>query len=70
MALLFEAICEYPRNIDQYDNLLATIPNGKALNAAFLHNSNNNVQFARSIRSRNWMRYGVAWGLLAVDVSD
>ena len=70
VALLFDVPCEYPRKIDsgEYANRAASIAAEAALDAAFLYKSNTDAQFARSIRFRKWIRYGVEVGFLADQV--
>ena len=68
-AILFESVCEYPRIIDDfYNNHPAVRMTGRAVAASFIHGSNTNVEFAQSIRFRNWMRYGVAFGLFSKQI--
>jgi hypothetical protein len=65
-ALLFQAICEYPRVTEQfYENPNAQNAIGMNLNGLFQAGSRTDVNFAESIRFRNWMRYGVSPQLLA-----
>ena len=62
LVLLFQSICEYPRNINKYiNNTHFVLVTGRAeLDASFLHNSIINNAYCTAIRFRNWMRYGVS----------
>ncbi len=65
-AILFEAVCEYPRVIDDfYSNASAenfyVLP---IVQNKFRLGSENDPNFCASIRFRNWMLYGVAHGLI------
>jgi hypothetical protein len=70
-AILFDSVCEYPRVIDNfysnpnaYDPLHAHGYTSPFRNAVFRFNSHNDPEYVESVRFRNWMRYGVAHGLI------
>ena len=66
LSMLFESICDYPRVIGDFSNV--KIHNASEhmktnLDSMFKHGSASSNQFQKSIRFRNWMRYGVSVGL-------
>ena len=69
-AILFEAICDYPRKIDEFRVDAANNHIRSELDPVFKHKSFEDPDFAHSVRFRNWMRYGVSPALLQKKFTD
>ena len=71
LSLLFEAVCEYPRNMSRYYENPSSQQHWIApLDASFLLGSANDPFFANSVRFRNYMRYAIDRGLINLDRVD
>lgn len=69
-AILFQSICEYPRNPNDFfqNTTYQQLGLAQDLSAGFLHGSNQSQSYRTGVKFRNWMRYGVTKSLINSEI--